>query len=66
MPTMTMKAIRELLPETGFIRMHKSFIVAAAKINSFNRERVITGRKQIPVGRSYRKAFMEYMEALKH
>ena len=65
MPTMTMKTIRELLPETGFIRVHKSFIVAVGKIKSFNHEQVIIDRKQIPIGRSYRKDFLEKMEALK-
>ena len=65
MPTMTMKTIRELLPETGFIRIHKSYIVAVSKIKSFNHEQVIIDRKQIPVGRSFRKDFLEQMEALK-
>jgi DNA-binding LytR/AlgR family response regulator len=65
MPTMTMKTIRELLPETGFIRLHKSFIVAVSQIKSFNNEQVITDHRQIPVGRSYRKAFLEQMETLK-
>jgi DNA-binding LytR/AlgR family response regulator len=65
MPTMTMKTIRELLPKTEFIRIHKSFIVAVSKIKSFNCEQVVTNRKQIPVGRSYRKDFLEQMEVLK-
>ncbi|MDR1810419.1 MAG: LytTR family DNA-binding domain-containing protein [Prevotella sp.] len=65
MPTMTMKTIRKLLPETEFIRLHKSFIVAVGKIKSFNSEQVITDYRQIPVGRSYRKDFLEQMEALK-
>ena len=65
MPTMTMKTIRGLLPETGFIRVHKSFIVATGKIKSFNGEQVITDRKQIPVGRNYRKDFLGRMEGLK-
>jgi DNA-binding LytR/AlgR family response regulator len=65
MPVMTMKTIQSLLSETEFIRVHKSFIVAVSKIKSFNCEQVITDRKKIPVGRSYRKEFMEQMETLK-
>ena len=65
MPTMTMNTIRDILPETGFIRVHKSFIVAVGKIKSFNGEQVIIGRKQISVGRNYRKDFLGRMEALK-
>jgi DNA-binding LytR/AlgR family response regulator len=63
MPTMTMGTIQELLPETGFVRTHKSCIVAVSKIKSFNHEQVITDQKQIPVGRSYRNGFLEQMEA---
>jgi DNA-binding LytR/AlgR family response regulator len=65
MPVMTMKTIQSLLPEAEFIRIHKSFIVAVSKIKSFNSEQVITDRKKIPIGRSYRKEFMEQMETLK-
>jgi len=64
-PTLTMKTIWELLPKNGFIRIHKSFIVAVSKIKSFNGEQVIIDRIKIPVGRNYRKEFLEYMEALK-
>lgn len=65
MPVMTMKTIRKLLPETGFIRVHKSFIVAVEKIKSFSSEMVITEQEKIPVGRRYRKDFMKQMEALR-
>jgi Response regulator of the LytR/AlgR family len=65
MPVMTMKTIQDLLPETEFVRVHKSFIIAVGKIKSFNSERVITGLKKIPVGRSYRKDFLNQMESLK-
>jgi DNA-binding LytR/AlgR family response regulator len=64
MPVMTMKTIREFLPEAGFLRVHKSFIVSVSKIKSFNSERVVTERRKIPVGRHYRKDFMEKMKAL--
>jgi DNA-binding LytR/AlgR family response regulator len=65
MPLMTMKAVQRLLPATEFVRIHKSFIVAVGKIKSFNGEQVVTDRKRIPVGRSYRRDFLEQMDALK-
>jgi len=65
MPVMTMKTIQNLLPEAEYVRIHKSFIVAISKIKSFNHEQVITERKKIPIGRRYRKDFMEQMDALK-
>jgi DNA-binding LytR/AlgR family response regulator len=61
MPIMTLKAIESLLAASGFIRVHKSFIVAVSKIKSFNSEKVITDRKQIPIGRRYRREFLEKM-----
>jgi DNA-binding LytR/AlgR family response regulator len=63
MPVMTMKTILNLLPETEFVRVHKSFAVAINKIRSFNSARIIIDRKEIPVGRSYRKDFLQKMEA---
>jgi DNA-binding LytR/AlgR family response regulator len=65
MPVMTMKTILNLLPETEFVRVHKSFAVAIDKIRSFNSARIVIDRKEIPVGRSYRKDFLQKMEALK-
>jgi len=64
-PVMTMKKIQNLLPEDEFIRVHKSFIVAVSKIKSFNAEKAITERRKIPIGRSYRKIFINQMESMK-
>ncbi|MDR0750146.1 MAG: response regulator transcription factor [Tannerellaceae bacterium] len=65
MPAMTMKTILNLLPETEFVRVHKSFTVAIDKIRSFNSVQVVIDRKKIPVGRNYRKDFLQKMEAMK-
>jgi DNA-binding LytR/AlgR family response regulator len=65
MPVMTLKAIEGMLSSSGFIRIHKSFIVAVSKIKSFNSEKVITDRCPIPVGRRYRKEFLDKMKAAK-
>ncbi|MDR0536830.1 MAG: LytTR family DNA-binding domain-containing protein [Tannerellaceae bacterium] len=65
MPIMTMKNIQKLLP-AEFIRIHKSFIVSTDKIKSFNYEHVIISeKKKIPIGRSYRKEFQSKMNVLK-
>ncbi|MDR2621164.1 MAG: LytTR family DNA-binding domain-containing protein [Dysgonamonadaceae bacterium] len=65
MPVMTMKTIQEFLPEPEFLRVHKSFIVSVGKIKSFNNAQVVTERKKIPVGRHYRRDFLEKIEGLK-
>jgi DNA-binding LytR/AlgR family response regulator len=63
MPVMTLKAAQRLLPDRDFVRVHKSFIIAVGKIKSFTSEKVVIGSKQIPVGRSYRRDFVERMSA---
>jgi DNA-binding LytR/AlgR family response regulator len=65
MPMMTLKSMLALLPESGFIRVHKSFIIPVARIKSFNRETVMTDSIQVPVGRTFRKDFFEMMNIFK-
>ena len=43
--------------DKGFVRCHKSYIVALAKINSIERERIFIGNKSIPIGEMYREDF---------
>jgi DNA-binding LytR/AlgR family response regulator len=47
-------SLEEMLPQTGFVRTHKSFIVAINKIESFSADTVEIGKKEIPIGRSYK------------
>jgi len=65
MPVMTMKNILNQLPESGFVRVHKSFIIPFARIKSFNNETVATDKIQVSVGRTFQKDFLEKMRSLK-
>lgn len=47
-------SLEEMLPSSEFVRIHKSFIVAINKIESFNADSVEIGKKEIPIGRSYK------------
>lgn len=47
-------SLEEMLPSNEFVRIHKSFIVAVNKIESFNADSVEIAKKEIPVGRSYK------------
>jgi DNA-binding LytR/AlgR family response regulator len=47
-------SLEEMLPHNEFVRTHKSFIVAINKIESFNADAVEIGKKEIPIGRSYK------------
>lgn len=46
--------LEELLPEDQFVRVHRSFIVALSKIESYNSFKVEVNGKEIPIGRNYK------------
>jgi two-component system, LytTR family, response regulator len=49
--------LEELLPSAKFKRIHRSFIVAVNKIQSYSKESVEIQGKTIPIGKNYRKEF---------
>jgi two-component system, LytTR family, response regulator len=57
----TMKKIEENLPSPRFFRVHKSYIVALDKIEYIERQRIIIGKAHLPIGDSYREAFMQVL-----
>jgi two-component system, LytTR family, response regulator len=58
---MTMKAILEKLPQSDFVRVHRSFIVPLARIETIRNKMVVIGGEEIPIGVSYEKKFFELM-----
>lgn len=50
---MTMKKILEKLPEDSFARVHRSFIVALAKIKSIHNRKVNLSHAELPIGDAY-------------
>lgn len=59
---MSMKAIEEIIPAKQFIRVHRSYIVNRNKITKIDKNRIIIGKQEIPIGNTYRKAFLEIIE----
>lgn len=51
---MSMKAIEEKLPAAGFVRTHKSYLVAVRKITAIKRDIVCLGSIEIPIGETYK------------
>ncbi len=52
-----------LLPENQFLRIHRSFIVAINKINSYSStELELTNKKILPVGRNYRDSVLNILK----
>lgn len=58
---MTMKSMEELLPESRFIRVHRSFIVQPEKIRVIERNRIVFGKEYIPISDSYKEKFIEFI-----
>ncbi|MBQ5508712.1 MAG: LytTR family transcriptional regulator, partial [Muribaculaceae bacterium] len=51
---MSMKSLETMLPESDFVRVHKSYIVPRHRINTYSRSQLtLTGGTTIPVGRAY-------------
>lgn len=50
----SMRQIEKLLPEESFCRVHRSYIVGIANIQSFDKERIYMDDKMIPIGDRYR------------
>lgn len=50
-------SFENLLPETDFIRVHKSFVVALSKIKSIEGNRIYIGNHKIPIGQTYKAIF---------
>lgn len=59
---MTMKSLEQALPPRQFIRVHKSYIISLSKIESIERNRIFIGQDVIPVGETYREAFLKRIE----
>ena len=57
----SLRAIEERLP-AYFMRVHKSFIVNLKKVDVIQRNEIMIGQREIPIGNTFREAFMQYIE----
>jgi two-component system LytT family response regulator len=63
MSLMSMKNLEAILPESGFMRVHRSYIVNLEKITVIERSRIIFDRDvYIPVSEQYKAKFQEYID----
>ena len=49
----SISSLEETLPKANFVRIHRSFIVALNKIESYNHEIVEIAKKEFPISRMY-------------
>lgn len=59
---MSMKAMEDLLPESRFIRVHRSYIVQKKKIKIIDRGRIVFGKTYISISDSYKQNFQLFLD----
>jgi DNA-binding LytR/AlgR family response regulator len=58
-----MKSLEEKLPESKFMRVHRSFIVNTDKITTVERFRIVFDEKVfIPVSENYKEKFTAFLK----
>lgn len=59
MSYLTFKSVEDYLPGDEFIKTHKSYIVAASKIDSIEGNEILIGQRHIPISRTLKDEVME-------
>ena len=59
---LTIKELEERLPRPHFLRVHKSYIVAAAKIQGIDGNQIVVAEGRIPLGDTYRESFFSSLQ----
>ncbi|HEV3325898.1 MAG TPA: LytTR family DNA-binding domain-containing protein [Puia sp.] len=59
-----LKSLEDQLPADKFIRVHNSYIVSKSAISSVKENEVYLGGTKIPIGETYFKTFMDFIDGL--
>lgn len=59
MTYLTFKSVQEYMPADKFLKVHKSYIVAASKIDSIEGNDIRIGERHIPISRNQKEEVME-------
>lgn len=59
------KNMESILPDSNFIRVHRSYIIALDKIESIERNRIRIKGELIPIGENFRNAFFSILNRMK-
>ncbi|MWW23516.1 response regulator [Algibacter wandonensis] len=60
---MSLKSLQEELPESQFLRVHRSFIVSLKNIEVIERSQIIINNQRITVSEQYKSAFLEFVNS---
>ena len=59
---LTLKGIEGQLPAGEFIKIHQSYLVGLARIDSIQGNQILVGNKSLPLSRNYRDTVMQVVE----
>jgi len=57
----SMKSLEEKLPESRFMRVHRSFIVNLDRVEVIERSRIVFGKVYIPISDQYKEKFQRFL-----
>ncbi|POY36466.1 DNA-binding response regulator [Solitalea longa] len=60
---LSISALESMLPEDQFIRIHRSYLVAIDKIDSFTADDIEIEKKELPIGRMYQHEINKLLKA---
>ena len=58
----SISSLQEMLPESSFIRVHRSFIVGLKHIKTFTNELIGIADTEIPIGKIFRNDVLEKLQ----
>lgn len=61
MTLLNFRSLEEQLPPDQFIRIHKSYIISASRIDSIGKASVRIGERDIPIGESYKSSLTAFL-----
>lgn len=64
-PVLTLQNLKNFssrLPDSEFVRVHRSFVIALQHIETISRNEISIGKKIVPIGNSYRNDFFSIVE----
>ncbi len=60
---MSLKALEEQLPDTKFMRVHRSFIVALENVEVIERHQILINNQRITVSDQYKTKFLAFVNS---
>jgi DNA-binding LytR/AlgR family response regulator len=61
MTLLNFRAVEEQLPADLFIRIHKSYIISASRVDAIGKATVSIGDREIPIGENYRPSLAAFL-----